>query len=430
MRYLSYAQNQEDVILQKVFESVPNGFYVDIGAFHPTIDSITKVFYDKGWRGVNVEPIEQSFEKIVDARPRDLNFNIAISNVSGTKVIHYDENLGLATLETNVAADLQMKLSENTRIEPLNFVFSKLATIPEIHFLKIDVEGHEKEVLEGFDFEKYAPWVLIIESIDAQSHNNTSADWEHLIPEDRYKFVYFDGLNNFYLHKNYLNLEKFFNRINVLVPGYISGSEFELSEKFNAEVAQNTDLENELKSMQSHIADLTIKISLLETRISWLGDKHDSQDLLESLFVMQERIQYLSQIQLQLIADRDLKYRELTDAIRLRDAYFLQLSDIYNRRIWKLAQPFFKIWRIFLRIQFGMRNLDKAFFILDARIRRYPKLRRFAIGLIYKTPFAENLVLRLYTKKETSFIDTGLPETSNEIEYIPLSQVQFYLRNS
>jgi hypothetical protein len=77
-----------------------------------------------------------------------------------------------------------------------------------------------------------------------------------------------------------------------------------------------------------------------------------------------------------------------------------------------------------------MRNLDKAFFILDARIRRYPKLRRFAIGLIYKIPFAENLVLKLYTKKETPFIDTRLPETSNEIEYIPLSQLQFYLRNS
>ena len=55
-RFVSYAQNFEDVILWRALHDVTPGFYIDIGANSPTIDSVTKAFYERGWRGINVEP--------------------------------------------------------------------------------------------------------------------------------------------------------------------------------------------------------------------------------------------------------------------------------------------------------------------------------------------------------------------------------------
>ena len=53
---ISYAQNFEDVLLWRALKQVRNGFYIDIGAQHPEHDSVSKLFYDHGWRGVHVEP--------------------------------------------------------------------------------------------------------------------------------------------------------------------------------------------------------------------------------------------------------------------------------------------------------------------------------------------------------------------------------------
>ena len=53
MRFISYAQNYEDVMLWRALQHIENGFYIDVGAAWPDVDSVTKAFYDKGWRGIN-----------------------------------------------------------------------------------------------------------------------------------------------------------------------------------------------------------------------------------------------------------------------------------------------------------------------------------------------------------------------------------------
>ena len=62
---ISYAQNFEDVILQRVFHTCDQGRYIDIGGYDPTIDSVTKHFYDRGWSGVNVEPVARFHKKFM-----------------------------------------------------------------------------------------------------------------------------------------------------------------------------------------------------------------------------------------------------------------------------------------------------------------------------------------------------------------------------
>jgi len=69
----SYAQYNEDIILLALLYDVEKGFYVDVGANYPVIDSVTKLFYQHGWRGINIEPY---LNCIVKLKKIDLKISI------------------------------------------------------------------------------------------------------------------------------------------------------------------------------------------------------------------------------------------------------------------------------------------------------------------------------------------------------------------
>ena len=83
MKFISYSQNFEDVILNRIFRHKKDGFYVDVGACHPTYDSVTKHFYDRGWTGINIEPVPEMAQLFREDRPKDINLAVAIGNTSG-----------------------------------------------------------------------------------------------------------------------------------------------------------------------------------------------------------------------------------------------------------------------------------------------------------------------------------------------------------
>src|SRR2546430_11530274 len=98
----SYSQNGEDVRLARAFSGQPTGFYVDVGAGGPVVDSVTKHFYDRGWRGINVEPDPEAFRLLAEERPRDVSLAVACSDAAGEGVLH-ETQPGLATLNREVA---------------------------------------------------------------------------------------------------------------------------------------------------------------------------------------------------------------------------------------------------------------------------------------------------------------------------------------
>src|SRR3954468_14666689 len=85
---ISYAQNLEDVLLARVFSRQESGTYIDIGAGHPVEMSVTKHFYDHGWRGVNVEPIPKNHALLAAQRPGDMNLRVAVGNAAGMRTFH------------------------------------------------------------------------------------------------------------------------------------------------------------------------------------------------------------------------------------------------------------------------------------------------------------------------------------------------------
>jgi FkbM family methyltransferase len=212
--FISYAQNFEDLILRRLFTNVKKGFYIDVGAYDPEIDSVTKAFYDMGWSGINIEPIPSLYERFVEKRPRDINLQIVANDSDGIIKINEILNTGLSTVIEKIATrHVKDGGFKRVRIEvkakTLTSICSDL-NIENIHFLKIDVEGSEKKVLDGFDLNRFRPWVILIEATEPLSQNLNHEKWEFLLLNSAYVYAYFDGLNRFYVSKEHENLKQYF----------------------------------------------------------------------------------------------------------------------------------------------------------------------------------------------------------------------------
>lgn len=206
MPMISYAQNAEDVLLRRIFGEQSAGLYVDVGAYDPVSCSITKHFYDRGWRGVNVEPAPTSYARIAEARPRDTNVNVGISNRSGElRFFEFPrEHAGLNTFAEEEAK--KHRAAGYTYIERIVQVIT-LRELCERHvqgpidFMSIDVEGHEREVIEGGDFRRFRPRALVVEATQPKTTITTHQRWEPLLLEAGYVYATFDGLNRYYLRE-------------------------------------------------------------------------------------------------------------------------------------------------------------------------------------------------------------------------------------
>ncbi|WP_265555277.1 FkbM family methyltransferase [Serratia grimesii] len=215
MSFISYAQNLEDVVLWKALKNVENGFYIDVGANDPIIDSVTRSFYNLGWRGINIEPVRGHFNELVADRPQDINLNCALNESAGELEIWECDIRGWATLDKEVA---QAHEADGHGGEWHNVTVRTLADVCEefqpenIHFLKVDVEGVELSVLKGNDWDKYRPWVVVVESTFPNTQIETHSEIEAFLVDKNYLFAYADGLNRFYVsaeHKECLSSLKY-----------------------------------------------------------------------------------------------------------------------------------------------------------------------------------------------------------------------------
>ncbi|WP_082761447.1 FkbM family methyltransferase [Burkholderia savannae] len=208
--FISYAQNFEDVMLWRALGGIESGFYIDIGAHHPVIDSVSKAFYERGWRGIHVEPTAHYADLLSRDRPDEVIVRAALSDRRGTIAFH--EMSGLSTGKAEIAQRHRECGIESREIHvpclQLDDIFAQ-AGKRDIHWLKIDVEGMEQLVLRGWRC-PMLPWIVVIESTLPTLPDENWEEWEPLLLEKGYRFVYFDGLNRFYISSQHLELETAF----------------------------------------------------------------------------------------------------------------------------------------------------------------------------------------------------------------------------
>jgi FkbM family methyltransferase len=204
MSFVSYAQNMEDIMLWRALKDIEQGFYIDVGANDPNQDSVTKAFYEHGWRGINLEPVSQWFEKLKSERLRDINIQIAAGAAQGELQFYEISDTGLSTADKAIAERHEdengyKKIERTVPVKTLTEICETYHSSSPIHFLKIDVEGAEKKVLEGVDFSKIRPWIIVVESMLPNTQIEDYEDWEPILVAGKYEYVYFDGLNRFYV---------------------------------------------------------------------------------------------------------------------------------------------------------------------------------------------------------------------------------------
>jgi FkbM family methyltransferase len=212
---ISYAQNFEDLVLLRCFKDVKKGFYVDVGAQDPVSDSVTNLFYLRGWTGINIEPSVQYFTRLETQRVHDINLNVAISDRDSNAKFFEVPGSGLSTLDSENAADLVKNqvpgIWRTIRTKTLNSVLFENSVPNDFEFLKIDVEGFEEAVLSGIDFEAYRPKIVLVEAVKPNSTTLNDQDWHEILLGANYFEVYFDGLNKYFLRRESANLQIFFN---------------------------------------------------------------------------------------------------------------------------------------------------------------------------------------------------------------------------
>lgn len=213
--FVSYSLNFEDVILHRIFGRMPIGFYVDVGAQHPNIDNDTKLLYDAGWSGVNIEPNTYFFALLEAERKRDHNFCLALSDLEGEINYYEIAGSGLSTCDPQEAEQARSKGHKvMSRQIPMTTLAKLLGQIQPKSFqlLKVDVEGFEEQVLAGNDWTKYRPSVILVEATypgrPARRPTNIAASLE----SKGYTFRYFDGLNDFFVDEDFKVADEAFDR--------------------------------------------------------------------------------------------------------------------------------------------------------------------------------------------------------------------------
>lgn len=203
---ICYTRNFEDVLIQRVFANIPVGFYVDVGACMPVVDSNTYGLYSTGWSGVAVEPLlpKPLQQAWLDTRPRDILIEEAVGSTTGELDFHIFEASQLSTgskvsldhWHANGLNPSQVKTVQQTTLDE---IMSKLGDIDAWHLLCIDVEGMEFDVLKGLDWQKHRPWLVVLEAVWPGTPTPNHDEWEPHLLAQGYTFAYFDAVNRYYV---------------------------------------------------------------------------------------------------------------------------------------------------------------------------------------------------------------------------------------
>ena len=337
MAFVSYAQNFEDVMLWRALGHVERGFYIDVGAQSPDLDSVTRAFSDAGWRGINVEPHPAYFADLLNRRPHDVNLQCALGERPGSATISLVGATGLSTLDPSIAGryldDGYLIERIEVSVETLNSVWTKHVPLGQpVHFLKVDVEGFELQVLRGNDWAQHRPWVVVVEATRPNSQEESFSEWEPNLTGAQYTFVYADGLNRYYVAEEEAQLKDAFryppNVFDHFIVAPLESTRRELEQADSMLGSTRQELaqaELRLESTRGHLAQAESLLASMSARTAQL----------ESSLQTSQRKGAQRQVQLEQMTDR---CNELFQDVSNRDKKLQDLAHRWNETLEALGQ--------------------------------------------------------------------------------------------
>lgn len=343
MKLISYAQNFEDVMLWRALKHVPKGSYIDIGAQDPRIDSVSRLFYEHEWRGIHVEPLRIYCDALLADRPDEVVLQAAVAAQSGVIQLFEIPNTGISTARADIAELHRNRgFSINEITVPsitLKHVFD-YADRTDIHWLKIDVEGLEEQVLRSWGDSPARPWIVVIESTLPMTQIQSYEPWEQELSKRGYVFSYFDGLNRFYLAEGHAALAAAFTAGPNVFDGFsLSGL---ASTTYCSEVRMQYEaaLDFSAKRFEAYCANQRVQIAEAEHSRNELVIKHSaleelnnkySQQLAADLQQKHDQTEALERLQQQQLHDEQGHEKQAVQFKLIRRGYEFQIEAASKR---------------------------------------------------------------------------------------------------
>lgn len=167
-----YGQYGEDLKILPLFGEKKDGYFIEIGAMEGVRFSNTFFFEEMGWKGICIEPHPDYTELLKKNRPNSQVVAAAVGKEDRKSVTFYTNFRGsLSTLDKNLESYFKSHYKEwfggfkniEVPLIALNSVVKQYNVPIGFEILSIDTEGTERDVLEGFDIDKYRPKVVIAE---------------------------------------------------------------------------------------------------------------------------------------------------------------------------------------------------------------------------------------------------------------------------
>ncbi|MAN65813.1 MAG: hypothetical protein CME91_04075 [Hyphomonadaceae bacterium] len=323
---VSYAQQFEDVMLWRALKDVSNGAYIDIGANDPVVDSVSLLFYEKGWRGMHVEPMPEFAQRLREAREDEEVLEAAVGESDGEIELY---SFGGTGLTTSIRQHAERHQKDGRAVElikvpclPLSKIFERFNR-RHVHWLKIDVEGMEGAVLETWGESQIRPWIVVVESTLPNSQSPAYESWEHELTGRGYSFAYFDGLNRFYVHEDHQDRATAFS----LPPNFFDY--FSLSEHspFSGHVAEKLHLaQNDLTVLEASLADLRHQRDHHAARLKEVT--HSAESLEAAL---KQRDGHITRIEAEL-KQRNGQIESIETALKQRDGHIARIEAELKQR--------------------------------------------------------------------------------------------------
>ena len=188
-----FEQNAEDELKRAFFSDTARGYFVEVGANQPEGLSQTFELEQKGWTGVLIEPQPALAEELKRRRSAKVYAEACSSrrNSGARLTLHlagghssFSEKLNTAEIKPHGAIEVSVRTLDQILVD---------ADIPCIDFISIDVEGHELDVLDGFDLARWRPRLILIEDLllNLRLHR--------YITRRSYRWLRRTGINNWYV---------------------------------------------------------------------------------------------------------------------------------------------------------------------------------------------------------------------------------------
>lgn len=422
MSFVSYAQNFEDVMLWRALGTIKNGTYIDIGAQDPVKDSVSLAFYHHGWRGLHLEPSLQYATALKQARPDEQVRQAAVGSAQGQLTFYEFADTGLSTGEQHIAEQHIAQGYKPTihdvevvTLDQLLEEWQQTSSAGELHWLKIDVEGMEGEVIRGWQDAPVRPWVIVIESHAPGSQQHAHTVWESALVDKGYQFVYSDGINRFYLSNQHPELvNAFAYPPNVFDEFSLSGQAShafcnQMKHQVHLTEVRAAHAEEKLYHAHQQIAQLeraeqTLRQQQHQLQIASQVQAAEILTLKEALQTRETEIQTL-ETEMQTLKVENEDYFQQHQELKAR------IALIENSRSWRITKPLRitvlrarqgKHWLKRVQQDPGQlkaimnTSINKSLKWLAWQVASRPRLKHIAMALLKRTPWLfERLTRRL-----------------------------------